>query len=43
LLKSQGVKSSQMEVISYGEEKPASMGHDESSWAKNRRVAIVYR
>ena len=39
----QGVSRSQMEVISYGEEKPADSGHDESSWTKNRRVEIVYR
>ena len=34
---------SQIEVISYGEEKPANNGHSESSWAENRRVEIVYR
>jgi len=39
----QGVSRSQMEVISYGEEKPADSGHDEGSWTKNRRVEIVYR
>jgi peptidoglycan-associated lipoprotein len=39
----QGVSRSQMEVISYGEEKPADSGHDESSWRQNRRVEIVYR
>ena len=25
-----------------GEERPAVAGHDESAWAKNRRVEIVY-
>ncbi len=25
------------EIISYGEEKPVSFGHDEGAWAKNRR------
>lgn len=37
-----GVSGSQIEIISYGEEKPAVMGHDESAWSKNRRVVIVY-
>jgi peptidoglycan-associated lipoprotein len=37
-----GVSASQMEVVSYGEERPAAMGHDESAWALNRRVEIVY-
>jgi peptidoglycan-associated lipoprotein len=39
----QGASRSQIEVISYGEEKPAKRGHSESSWAQNRRVEIVYR
>lgn len=37
-----GAKSSQLEVISYGEEKPAALGSDELSWAKNRRAELVY-
>ena len=37
-----GVSSSQIEVISYGEEKPVVMGHNESSWAQNRRVELKY-
>lgn len=37
-----GAKSSQIEVISYGEEKPATLGSDELSWAKNRRAELVY-
>lgn len=41
-LSSQGVQISQTEVISYGEEKPVSMDHDESAWQLNRRVEIVY-
>lgn len=39
----QGASMSQIEVISYGEEKPANNGHSETSWAENRRVEIVYR
>lgn len=42
LMKLQGVASSQIELISYGEELPASFGHDEESWRLNRRVELVY-
>lgn len=38
-----GVSTSQIEVVSYGEERPVAMGQDESSWRLNRRVEIVYR
>lgn len=43
LLTLQGVDSEQIETISYGEENPVSVGHDESSWRRNRRVEIVYQ
>ncbi len=36
-LASYGVKADRLNVLSYGEEKPAIEGHDESAWAKNRR------
>lgn len=36
----QGVDASLLEVISYGEERPASLDSTESSWALNRRVEI---
>jgi peptidoglycan-associated lipoprotein len=42
-LKLLGVQDSQMEATSFGKEKPADPGHDETAWAKNRRVEIVYR
>ena len=42
-LVSQGASNSQIEVISYGEEKPIVSGKNERSWAKNRRVELVYR
>jgi peptidoglycan-associated lipoprotein len=42
-LVAQGASRSQIEVISYGEEKPVNSGHSESAWAQNRRVEIVYR
>ena len=36
-----GVDPERIEVISYGEEKPAVDEHNEAAWAKNRRVEIV--
>ncbi len=39
----QGVASNQIETVSYGEERPVALGHDEESWRLNRRVEIVYR
>jgi len=41
-LKVLGVKDSQMEALSWGEERPAAAGHDEAAWSKNRRVDIQY-
>jgi peptidoglycan-associated lipoprotein len=38
-----GASTSQIEVVSYGEERPVAMGQDEGSWRLNRRVEIVYR
>ena len=37
-----GAKSSQVETVSYGEEKPRASGHNESAWAQNRRTDIKY-
>ena len=42
-LLSAGVSSSQVETVSFGEEKPAAMESNEASWALNRRVEIKYR
>jgi peptidoglycan-associated lipoprotein len=39
----QGATDRQVEVISYGEEKPVADGHDEMSYSQNRRVEIVYK
>lgn len=36
----QGVDGSMMEVISYGEERPAAMGSSERDWGLNRRVEM---
>lgn len=38
----QGTLDGQLSTVSYGEERPAALGHDEEAWAKNRRVEIVY-
>jgi peptidoglycan-associated lipoprotein len=37
-----GIDPSRMRTISYGKDKPADTGHDESAWAKNRRGDFVY-
>ena len=42
-MKVQGVSENQINVVSYGEEKPAAFGNDETAWEKNRRVEIVYQ
>lgn len=41
-LMSRGVSSSQIEVVSYGEERPADAGHNETAWARNRRAFLDY-
>lgn len=33
-----GIDGVRLEVVSFGEERPAVTGHDEAAWAKNRRV-----
>jgi peptidoglycan-associated lipoprotein len=38
-----GVTDTQVEAVSFGKEKPAAPGSDESSMAKNRRAEISYR
>lgn len=43
MMKAQGVSDGQLEVVSYGEEKPAASGNDESAWQLNRRVELVYQ
>ena len=43
LLEQQGVKSSQIQMVSYGKERPVALGHSEQIWAKNRRVDLFYK
>lgn len=42
MMQFQGATDGQMQVVSFGEEKPAVSGHDESAWQQNRRVEIFY-
>ena len=36
----QGVDRGRIETVSYGEERPAVLGQDETAWARNRRVEL---
>ena len=38
----QGASDAQISTVSYGEERPAVSGHDETSWRRTARVEIVY-
>lgn len=42
LMQLQGVAKSQIDVVSFGKERPVALGHDEASWHLNRRVEITY-
>ena len=42
-LQANGTSASQIETVSFGEERPALMGHSDASWSKNRRVEIKYQ
>jgi peptidoglycan-associated lipoprotein len=37
-----GATDAQIETVSFGKEKPRREGHDEASWAENRRADIVH-
>lgn len=37
----QGLSSNRLEVVSYGEERPAVMGSNDQAWSQNRRAEIV--
>ena len=38
----QGAAEAQISTVSFGAERPAAEGDDESAWAQNRRVELVY-
>ena len=40
LLQVNGISSSRITTVSYGEERPIAYGSNESSWSKNRRALI---
>ncbi len=42
VLRLHGVRDSQMEAISWGEQRPKALGHDEAAWSQNRRADLVY-
>ncbi len=42
ILNLEGVPAEQIQVISFGEERPMAPGHDEEAWRLNRRVELLY-
>jgi len=42
ILRMAGVNRKQMRVVSYGKERPANFGHEDSDHAQNRRVEFIY-
>ena len=41
-LAGKGVEGSKVSTVSYGEENPAVLGHDEAAYSKNRRAVLAY-
>lgn len=41
-LEFKGVRSDKLVTVSYGKEKPASIGHNEEAWRLNRRAELNY-
>lgn len=37
-----GVSASRIDVVSFGEDSPVAMGHNEAAWAQNRRAEFKY-
>ena len=42
ILSLEGVPPGQLQVISFGEERPVALGHDDEAWHLNRRVELLY-
>jgi peptidoglycan-associated lipoprotein len=38
-----GIEAARIETISYGEERPFALGHDEAAWSQNRRAHFAAR
>ena len=43
LLVANGVSGQRIQTVSYGKDRPAALGSDESSWAQNRRAVTTVR
>jgi len=43
IMEQDGVRPSQIQMVSYGKENPAVAGNDEHAWALNRRVNFIYK
>lgn len=43
VLEMDGVSKNQITTVSYGAEKPVALGNDDTAYAKNRRVDLVYQ
>ncbi len=42
-LTGKGVDAKRVDTVSFGKERPVAAGHDEASWAQNRRAVVVIR
>lgn len=42
IMEQEGVAPGQLDMVSYGKERPAVMGDNERAWALNRRVNLIY-
>ena len=42
ILEQEGVSPKQIDLVSYGKERPAVMGNNENTWRLNRRVNLIY-
>jgi len=42
-LQAMGVPKENLEIVSYGSERPKNPGHNEEAWANNRRADFVWR
>lgn len=42
IMEAYGVPANRIQTISYGEERPAALGHNEAAWRLNRRVVILH-
>lgn len=43
LMQALGVGLDSIQTVSYGEERPVALGHDDSAWSLNRRVEFLYQ